>query len=125
RAQWIASVISVVIIAVLVPHAVRVRLAQGLVVVVGLCAFVFALFQAGVQLPGGGVQPALEAMAGRATSILSPDATLNSASLQWRVFETEAALNSIAESPQGVGLGNTYRPITTYAGEAAGYQGAP
>jgi O-antigen ligase len=125
RAQWIASVISVMIIAVLVPRALRVRLAYGLLVALGLSALVFALFQAGVELPGGGVQPAVEAMLGRATSILSPDATLNSASLQWRVFENEEALNSLAESPQGVGLGNTYRAITTYAGEAAGYQGSP
>jgi hypothetical protein len=125
RAQWIATVISVMIIAALVPHALRVRLGHGLAVVLGLCAFVFALFQAGVQLPGGAVQPAVEAMLGRATSILSPDATLNSASLQWRVFENEEGFNSLFQSPQGVGLGNTYRAITTYAGEAAGYQGSP
>ncbi len=125
RAQWIASVISILIVAALVPHALRVRLAQGGLAVLGLCALVFALFQAGVQLPGGAVQPAVEAMLGRATSILSPDATLNSASLQWRVFENEEAFNSLVESPQGVGLGNTYRAITTYAGEAAGYQGSP
>ena len=125
RAQWIASVLSVIIVALLVPHALRVRLAQGLVGVVGLCALVFVLFQAGVQLPGTAIQPAVEAMLGRATSILSPDATLNSASLQWRAFENEAALNSLVESPQGVGLGNTYRAITAYAGEAAGYQGSP
>jgi O-antigen ligase len=124
RAQWIASVISLIIIAVLVPHALRVRLGQGVLVGVGLCAFVFVLLQAGLQLPGS-IQPAGEALLGRATSILSPDATLNSASLQWRAFENEEALNSLRQFPQGVGLGNTYRAITTYAGEAAGYQGSP
>jgi O-antigen ligase len=125
RAQWIATVISVMIIAALVPHALRVRLGHGLVGVLGITALVFGLFQAGVELPAGAAQPAVEAMLGRATSILSPDATLNSASLQWRVFENEEAFNSIVQSPQGVGLGNTYRAITTYAGEAAGYQGSP
>jgi O-antigen ligase len=124
RAQWIASVIGIIIIALFVPHALRVRLGQGLLVLLGLGALVLALFAAGVQLPDK-VQPALEAMLGRATSIVTPDATLNSSSLQWRVFETEAAFSSLAESPQGVGLGNTYRPITTLSGEAAGYQGNP
>ncbi len=125
RAQWIASVLSILIVALFVPHALRVSLAHGLLGSVGLCALVFVLFQAGVQLPGDAVQPAVEAMLGRASSILSPDATLNSASLQWRAFENQEALNSLVESPQGVGLGNTYRAITTYAGEAAGYQGSP
>ncbi len=119
RAQWIATVISLMIIAALVPHALRTRLGHGLAGVLGLSALVFGLFQAGVELPGGAAQPAVEAMLGRATSILSPDATLNSASLQWRVFENEEAFNSIVQSPQGVGLGNTYRAITTGGGYSA------
>jgi O-antigen ligase len=124
RAQWIASVISVAIIAILVPHALRVRLARSALVAVALGALVFVTFQTGAQLPDQ-VQPAVDALFGRATSILSPDATLSSSSLQWRAFENEEALNSLSQSPAGVGLGNTFRGITTYAGEAAGYQGPP
>jgi hypothetical protein len=75
-------------------------------------------------LPGD-VAPAADALLGHATSKLSPDAMLNSSSLQWRAFENEEAFNSLAQARAWVGLGNTYRGITTHAGEAAGYHGAP
>jgi O-antigen ligase len=124
RAQWIASVISFIIIAALVPRVLRVRLARGLLVVLGLCLFALGLVQAGIPLPGAD-HPAIPAMVARATSVLSPSETLSSSSLQWRGFEIETGLRSLLESPQGVGLGNAYRAVTTYAGEAAGYQGEP
>ncbi len=124
RAQWIASVIAIGIIAMLAPRAVRRRVGKAVLAAAAGIACVIVLFVAGLQLPGS-LQPAIEAMVGRATSILSPDETLSSSSLQWRAFENEAAIESLLQSPQGVGLGNAYRPITTYAGEAAGYQGSP
>jgi len=122
RAQWIASVISLAIVVVLLPRAVRARL-MGY----GLVGVATALL--GVGLVGAGIQPPIEvpafgAIISRATSTLSPDQTFNSSSLQWRGFEIEAALQSLVNAPQGVGLGNAYRPVTTFGGEAAGYQGA-
>jgi O-antigen ligase len=55
-------------------------------------------------------------------TLLTPNETLDTASLQWRVFENAEALNSISRHPLfGVGLGNSYRNITTLQGEADGW----
>jgi len=57
----------------------------------------------------------------RVLSIVTPEETLGSDSLQWRIFETEQGLRSVSENPLvGVGLGNSYRAITTLQGEARG-----
>jgi O-antigen ligase len=49
----------------------------------------------------------------RLSSIFTPDTTLDTGSLQWRVFENEHATQSIAANPvTGVGLGNNYRGAT-------------
>jgi O-antigen ligase len=123
RAQWIASLISIGVSVPLLPPAARAQVIRSipmllLVVLVGVTAG-----QAGVEPPEA-VGPFLEAIVSRATSTLAPEKTLSSSSLQWRAFETGAALRSLAESPWGVGLGNIYRPVTTLAGEAVGYQGS-
>lgn len=122
RAQWIASVISVGICIPLLPRAARARLSRSLPALLLLVLLAFTAFEAGVEPPGG-VGPFLSAVLSRATSTFATEQTLNSSSLQWRVFETGAALQSIKEAPLGVGLGNIYRPVTTLAGEAVGYQG--
>lgn len=57
----------------------------------------------------------------RFESILTPDTTIKSASLEWRVYETGAALRSIQAHPMlGVGLGNSYRNLTLVQGEVSG-----
>jgi O-antigen ligase len=85
-------------------------------------AFGVLLFAAGLEPPGN-VGTYGGALVSRALSAFNLDQTLASPSLQWRAFETEQALNALLEAPQGVGLGSAYRPVTTFAGEAAGYQG--
>ena len=122
RAQWIASVISLSLTVVLLPRAVRAQLVRALPALVLLVLLSVGAFQLGVRPPGH-VDAFLTAVVSRAASAFAPEQTLNSSSLQWRVFETDEALQSIADAPQGVGLGNIYRPVTTLAGEAAGYQG--
>ncbi|MDQ6672946.1 MAG: O-antigen ligase family protein [Chloroflexota bacterium] len=123
RAQWLASVLALGLSTLMLPGAARRRLVRAVpavVLILGLCVTPFA---AGVEPPGS-LGPFLSALVSRATSTLAPAETLASPSLQWRGFEMEQALRSIAAAPQGVGLGNTYRSVTTLAGEAAGYQGA-
>jgi O-antigen ligase len=122
RAQWIASVVALGLSMVMLPGAARRRLVRAIPALVLVLTACVTPFAAGVQLPGG-VGAFVTAVASRATSTLTPDQTLGSPSLQWRLFETEQALRSLAAAPQGVGLGNTYRSVTTLAGEAAGYQG--
>jgi O-antigen ligase len=63
-----------------------------------------------------------QALIDRATSILKPGETLDTASLEWRIFEVGAAMKSIHDHPVlGVGLGNSYRDVTLLHGEAAGW----
>ena len=57
----------------------------------------------------------------RFASIFTPEKTLESYSIQWRLFELEKATIAINENPLlGVSLGNSYRNITTFQGEAQG-----
>jgi O-antigen ligase len=122
RGQWIASIVSLVLACLLLPRAAQVRIAQGLLAAGGVVAFGVLLFAAGLEPPGN-VGTYGGALVSRALSAFNLDQTLASPSLQWRAFETEQALNALLEAPQGVGLGSAYRPVTTFAGEAAGYQG--
>jgi O-antigen ligase len=56
----------------------------------------------------------------RGLSIFAEDTTETN-SLQWRAFEYEKAMISIRNNPWlGVGLGNNYRDITVFQGEAQG-----
>ena len=122
RGQWVASIVTIGVACLLLPRIAQVRIARALVATgVVVCVGVL-LFAAGLEPPGnmaayGG------ALASRAMSTFDVDQTLGSPSLQWRAFETEQAINALITAPQGVGLGNTYRSVTTYQGEASGYQG--
>jgi O-antigen ligase len=64
----------------------------------------------------------VDALAARVLSIFTLRETLESSSLQWRLFEADEALRSIGEHPWlGVGLGNSYREVTLLRGEASGH----
>lgn len=57
----------------------------------------------------------------RFTSIFTLEDTLETNSLQWRYFEIQEATKALQASPFiGVGLGNSYRNITPFQGEARG-----
>ena len=65
--------------------------------------------------------PLVESFVERFTSIFTVGETFESNSLIWRRFEFEQGVKSIRENPLvGVGLGNTYRSLTTLQGEAQG-----
>jgi O-antigen ligase len=123
RGQWIASSISLGLVCLLLPRVTQVRIARRALLAAGsVLAVVLFLFAAGLEPPGS-IGSYTSALASRALSPFNITDTLASPSLQWRAFETEQAFRALGESPQGVGLGNAYRPVTTFAGEAAGYQG--
>jgi len=124
RAQWVASAIALALAVILLPRLGKARLIRyGLGLVVALLL--------GYSLFGGDVQEALKdrpfftTLTTRAMSIFTPSETLESSSLEWRLFETDESLRSISEHPLlGVGLGGVYRNVTLLRGEAAaGYRG--
>ncbi len=125
RAQWIAAGIALGLIVIVTYVRHRARARRWLVV--GLAAFMLAY-----AIIGPAVQERLEevpfvtALSERFVSLLTPGKTLDSYSLQWRIFEMEKARQALSAEPVlGVGLGNAYRDITLLHGEASGkwYEG--
>ncbi len=120
RAQWIASGIAVLLACALLPRAAKTSLGRLLLLVVPILALAVGLVGTGLVSVGGA--GAGEALVSRAASIFTPDDTLDTASLEWRVFEVEAAGRALSEQPfLGVGLGNDYRDVTLLQGEASGW----
>jgi hypothetical protein len=119
RAQWIASGIAVCLACILMPAAGRRRLAP--LVMSGLVGLAMVLGLAASGLLPTDTDRAFAALSVRISSIATPDETLGTDSLQWRVFETGAAFEAITARPWlGVGLGNDYREVTLLGGEASG-----
>lgn len=121
RMQWIATAIALPLMAsVFVPmYKVRfTRLALWSVPVLLLVLGLFGVWQQALLKE----VPLLKLLSERVTTLFTLDETLESSSLQWRVFETDQALKSIFNNPLlGVGLGNSYRNITMLQGEANGW----
>ena len=73
---------------------------------------VYGLFRAELQEILNNA-PFVGTLLSRALSILTPQQTLETYSLDWRIFETNEALRSISQHPLlGVGLGHVYRDAT-------------
>jgi O-antigen ligase len=111
RAQWIASGIAILFAlgAFMIVHRRR--------------AFAFVIVAITVILVGAGIYGAsninltqssdANPLLVRLVSIFTPDQTLDTNSLQWRIFENDAAMQSVLKNPiLGVGLGNEYRGVT-------------
>ncbi|MEO8285673.1 MAG: O-antigen ligase family protein [Chloroflexota bacterium] len=112
RAQWIASALAMALVVAFIPGADKKRLIRYLLVIVVVAGIVSSVFS-------GDLQKFLEKeqfignVVARALTIFTPEATLETNSLQWRAFENGEAIKSIALHPLlGVGLGNAYRDIT-------------
>lgn len=116
RSSWAASGISIILSTVILfpiykPHFFRILtlLAATAMFLIGF----FGLVSAPLQLEDNPIYS-------RFTSIFSEE-TSETNSLQWRVFEQQQIALALQEHPiTGVGLGNSYRNITTYQGEARG-----
>ncbi len=120
RALWIAAVVSLGLALIVLFPTYKAHLLRYLVIgILGLGLLVGLSGTQPDQSPGSEISTAAAA---RLLTIFTPEETLDSNSLKWRVFETEEGLRSVSEHPLiGVGLGNSYREITTLAGEAFGW----
>jgi hypothetical protein len=113
RAQWIASAIAVLLAlgAYMVLHRRRVFS----IALVGLTLILVGLGVLGASSIGEFLSQSSDAnpLLVRLASIFTPDQTLDTSSLQWRLFENDVAVQSIDQNPWlGVGLGNEYRGAT-------------
>ena len=95
RAQWIAAVIAITIIVLLLSSAERSLLARYVLICLAIGLLVFAAFGTQIQVYLNNIT-FISALSERVYSIFTPEETLSSHSLQWRVFETEEALHSIS-----------------------------
>jgi hypothetical protein len=121
RALWIATAIALgLAIIALFPtykaHLIRYTM-------IGILILALLLTIGGTVMKHSSDNPELViVLIDRFSSILTPEQTMQSYSLQWRVFEQEQALISISKHPLiGVGLGNSYRKVTTLQGEDSGW----
>jgi hypothetical protein len=121
RSAWIASIISILVLLIVafpdykryVVRAVVLITASLLVIVWG-----WSLVSTHLSLPDNLV---MQGIVNRFTSIFTVQDTVETNSIQWRSFEIQEASKAIARSPFiGVGLGNSYRNITAFQGEARG-----
>jgi O-antigen ligase len=121
RALWIASTIAMALVLIaLFPtykgHFIRYFLIgiPVLGLLIGLLGTVLKEAISSSELVTASIE--------RVLSIFTPEETLESYSLQWRIFENEEGLRSVSEHPWvGVGLGNSYRGVTTIQGEDRGW----
>ncbi|MFO7583886.1 MAG: O-antigen ligase family protein [Anaerolineales bacterium] len=121
RAQWIATAMALVLMATVFVPKYKAQIGRFALLSIPLFLIACGFLGFGLQ---GLVQdtPVLTLLSDRATTLLTPDETIESRSLQWRIFENEEALKSISRHPLlGVGLGNSYRNLTTLQGEAQGW----
>jgi O-antigen ligase len=122
RAQWVASLIGLGLIFIIRMPRYKPHLTKG--VVIACCALLLLITGnlVGRSLSEAFTIPFVAGVTERFGSLLTPAETAETGSLQWRDFEIEKALQAIGEHPlTGVGLGNRYRPINTYQGEARGW----
>lgn len=120
RAGWLASGLALLIVGVLLllryqEVLLRPAFVGAALLILGI-GLMSVLGQRGVV-----TIPNSDAVVERFQSILTPRETLQTYSLQWRLFEFEKATEAIREKPwTGVSLGNSYRNLTVFQGEARG-----
>lgn len=121
RSQWIAAALAIAIITLLIPAADRRALMGGVAVLLALSVVAFALMPAELRNDLLG-STFVEATVARFSTMLTPRETLQTYSLQWRIYENGEAFRSIREHPLiGIGLGNTYRTYTLTQKETMGF----
>lgn len=122
RAQWLAAAFALALTVAAVLH-LSIPKGVRLVAVVALVLLVSGALAAPFWDRIHSL-PVVSKLTTRIVSMGRPQREIEVRSLQWRVFETAAALRAIAEQPLlGVGLGNAYRKITLLQGEARGEWG--
>lgn len=120
RAGWLASGLALIIVGFVL--LVRYREQMARTVAIGIASIILLSGVIGLlgqqQMIG---LPNADAVIERFSSLFTPKETLETYSLQWRLFEYEKAVEAIREKPwTGVSLGNNYRDVTVFQGESRG-----
>jgi O-antigen ligase len=120
RSAWVASAVALLIIVVFTLFIFRRYLVH--IFIFGTATILFIVGTVGLIFDNPSVEnEVMLDIINRFNSIINFDDTLESNSLRWRVFEAQQAAKAIREQPlTGVGLGNAYRPVTTFQNEAVG-----
>lgn len=120
RAQWAAMLIGSGLICLVILPRYRFLLPKYLILGTSMI-FIVMLLWGTFGLSNVFQIPLVTGVVDRFLSLLEPDNTMESNSLQWREFENAKALEAIKKQPLlGVGLGGRYRELTTFQGEALG-----
>lgn len=123
RAQWMASAIAMALITLAFFSSHKTRIAKTITISMAVLSVLIAgsvYFFNTVQI-NWKAQPVVDELTSRALSIFSVKDTLETSSLEWRLFENGKAFDAIRKNPWfGVGLGNRYRELTLLRGEALG-----
>jgi O-antigen ligase len=121
RAQWVALVVGIGLVFIILAPRYKQHFAKA-VVIAGCIFLLLAGLVVGGPISDVADTPFVSGIIERFGSLLTPSETAESASLQWRNFEIEKALQAVRKQPlTGVGLGNRYRDVTVYMGEASGW----
>jgi O-antigen ligase len=120
RSAWVASGIALAIIIPLTLFHYRRYISH--IFILGTAIMMFVIGTIGLIFDNPSVEnEAMLSIINRFNSIFTVEDTLNTNSLQWRVFESQQATKAVLNYPlTGVGLGNSYRPVTVFQGEAVG-----
>lgn len=120
RSQWVATTSSLALISIILWSGHKHQLAKPLLIGVSVLLVLASLLGTGLG-SGIGDMSLPNALASRVSSIYLAATRPESDFSPWRLFETEQALRAIREQPlTGVGLGNSYRNVTIFQGEATG-----
>ncbi|MCI0714049.1 MAG: O-antigen ligase family protein [Chloroflexi bacterium] len=120
RSAWVASGIALAVMAVALMITFRAYLFQFFILATATLMLVVGGLGLFVSEPSV-ENDAVEGLGERFVTIFTLEDTIETNSLQWRLFENQEAAQAIRKQPlTGVGLGNSYRDITVFQGESLG-----
>ncbi len=120
RAQWVAIFIGLILFIPAIVKKYKIALPRYVMIGVSI-VFIISLIFGIIGFSDLYQIPIVSGVIDRFASLLALDNTMETDSLQWRVFENNKAIESILKHPfLGVGLGGRYRELTTLQGEAEG-----
>jgi O-antigen ligase len=122
RALWISTVFALMLVLIILSQTHKAHVMRYLRLGIPVLLLLLAVLGTGAAQQIGSL-PLISAFVARVRSMSASADVIESSSLQWRLFEIEEGLRSVSENPLlGVGLGNSYRGITTLLGEANGWR---
>ncbi len=121
RSQWVALALGLGLAGIILAPRFKEHLTALAAIALGVCLLLAGIVSVEALTDRTDI-PLVTGIVERFGSILTPSQTSETDSLLWRAFENEKASLAISEQPlTGVGLGNRYRNLTTFKGEALGW----